>query len=558
MKKIGKILLLFVFSTFLFFCSSSTFFGSNSQTANALGAEVTYSNYQSSFDLEAPLFQVLLSLENEVNNENDTGFSSSFFTTGYASASPTSADGIAIKSDLASHELNLTTGANSPYDCLKDMEEKIADISGLNNLDLSEITSLILDDNSISVVSSGDLSGLTSISIISVCNNTLSSFAINPTLSGKITQLYLRGNSLSQIDLSDLALNAQVDLAQNLFESVDDITFGGTLTHLDLSFNNITEVPSLPLSLGCTPVFLMQGLNKEIFVAGDKIAVSNDNVCVEGLVVHVKYFAGDSETTASEYYEDSSDILSSAGTIGFNQIELPAGKLEISFSYVTNIDIPEEDEVFFENMFVASKIPAPNVVALSNGSEITTYSQNSPMNFTFSLNLGSNVVNSSQVLSDAVIYSGISGSEEENVATYNITSYASNSLSSYYVFDGITGEKTTIYASYTKASNTTLAFILIVIFFVVIACVVYVVRWIRNGSPIAPLTDSEMFREKRRQEKRQTGVDFPYAKSENSDEVVDLSSQNVSTDDGEVVDLIKDSENHKNNDEKGRYRKWKK
>ncbi len=558
MKKFAKILLLFVFSISLLFSANFIFNNAETKTVQASSEEVTYSNYYNSFDLESSLFSVLLTLENEVADENDTGFSSSFFATEFVSASPTSEDGIAIKNDLISNKLNLTLGENSPYECLRTFTEKITDISGLNNLDLSGIHTLVLDDNDISVVSSSDFSSLTDISVISICNNSISSFSINPILSSEITQLYLSDNKLTQVDLSDLAINARIDLAGNFFENLSDITFGGAVTYLDLSFNNITEEPSIPLSLGCTPIFLMQGLNKETFLAGDIIAVANDNVYVQDLIVHVNFFAGNGEITASEYYVNSDDILSSAGTIGFNQIELPAGKLEISFSYVGNVNTPENDEMYFEDMFIASKLPAPNVIATSNGSNITTYVQSTPMNFSFTLNLNPNVINKSQVLLDAVIYSGILGKEQENIATYNITSHSYETLSSYYVFDGIMSEKATISVSYQSSSNSTLALILIIIIFIVLASVVYIIRWIRNGTPITPLSDAEMFREKIRQEKRRGTRNSSYqGNSPNNfgDDVVDLSSKDFSPDDGESVDLIREDDSYNKPEEKGRYRK---
>lgn len=556
MKKFGKILMSLIFSIFFLFCVNLNFSATVTKSANADTEMITHANYYTSYNLDFPLFRALLSLENEVNYENDTEFSLSFFSTGYASASPTSDDGIAIKNDLALNKLNLTIGENSPYECLRNQEEKITDINGLDSLDLSEIQTLILDDNEISSISSNKLSTLTNISVLSVCNNSLSSFVINSSLNGEITQLYLRDNLLKNLDLSGVALNAIIDLAGNLFESLSDITFSGAITSLDLSFNNITEVPSIPLSLGCEPIFLMQGLNKETFKAGDKIAVANNNAYVQGLVVHIKYFAGDDDISASEYYVDSNDILSSAGTIGFNQIELPAGKLEISFSIVTNVNIPEENQKYFENVFIASKIPAPKVIATSNGNEIINYSQNSPMNFYFSLNLSSNVVNNSQITENAVIYSGVFGSEELNRNTFSITEYSLKTLSSYYVFDGIIGEKTTISVSYTKATNTTLGLILIIIMFIVISSVLYVIKWIRNGTPMEPLSEAEIYRERGRQRKRGR-IDSPFADNNFNnvgDDVVDLSAQDFPTDEGNTVELIGEDKYFENS-EKGRYKK---
>jgi len=346
MKRFAKLLLLLVFSLSLFLCSN--FFEVKTQEVSADTEDITLSNYNS-YNLDYALFKALLNLENEVKGGIfDTGFSPSFFSNGFETASPTSLDGIAIKSDLQLGILNLTIGENSPYECLQIQSELISDISGLNEVDLSGVTTLILDDNDISNIYSSDLSTITGINIVSICNNSLSSFAINPVLNGKITQLYLRNNLLSQVDLSNLALNAEIDLADNFFENFSDISFGGTVAFLDLSNNNITTEPNIPFSFGCTPIFLMQGLKKETFKAGDKIVVVNDNVYVNGLVVHIKYFAGDAEISASEYYVNSNDIVTSASNIGFNQIELPAGKLSISFSYETNLDIPcTSDPPFF-------------------------------------------------------------------------------------------------------------------------------------------------------------------------------------------------------------------
>lgn len=554
MRKVKTFFIMTIFLTFLFLSAGISLFAVH--PAKAFSQNVTHNNYKSEFGLDETLFLALLALRNEVCSSEtfpSTFFSSSFFVDEYASYTPSSADGESIKADLEDNKLNLTLGENSPYDCLKNFTtNKIISIRGLNNLDLSTIKTLILDDNKIFSISANDLEGLVSIYKLSVNNNNLSFFAINPTISGKIIYLNLRNNALKKIDISTVALNAEVDLASNLFESIDDIEFGNSLEYLDLSFNNITEsfnLTSFSTALGVTPIFLVQGLNKTSFTAGQKIAVVNDTFYGKNLIAHIKYNSG------SDYFQGDVDIVQSAATQGLNFLTLPAGEIEISFTFDSSSNLPEENEVFLENKEISSKLPAPKVSAVSDGLSITTYSQHSPMTFSFSMNDDNDFVNRSVAMGDAVLYSGIQGEEKANSTTFNIDTFMTTTLSAYYVFDGISGDKLTLNVSYSQQSNLTLGVIVVIITFVVIASVVYIVRWIKNGTPITPLSPMEIAREQRRRERKQGSGDFPYAQDfENVQDDKSAFPPQDSYEKDDMVDLLND-ENDGSKNEEGRYRK---
>ncbi len=502
--------------------------------------KVTYTNYYN-YELDKKLFDILLKLKNELKKDNNVlEFSTTFFTTEYATITPTTSDGTAIKNDLSAGKLNLTIGENSPYECLQSLtdEDKITDITGLNNIDMSGIQTLILDGHAITSVTNTDFANLTDIRTISMNNNNLTRFEINPSIDAEIVTLSLRDNKLKTIDLSSLAPDSNVDLAGNFIENYSDITFARPVTSLDLAFNNITTAPANTSSIGCEPIFLVQGLNKTSFSAGDKVAVVNHSSYVTGLSVKVNYFAGDGENPASSYYTAGTTIAQSASAIGFNTIFLPAGKLDISFSLGVDVNIPEADEAYLLDKYIASRIPAPNITAKSNGQTITSYSNTSPLTFSFSLNIDQNVANLNRIVQDAVIFTGTQGSETAGKNAFILDTFGSKTILSYYVFDSITGEKAVVSATYSPERNTTFSIVLIIIIAIGIGTVVYMARWIKNGAPIAPLSDRERFKELRRQRKN-----YEQPAYEGDDEVIGIKKKNENPVNNSGGENVKQDEN---------------
>jgi hypothetical protein len=540
MKRFRICLTALAISVFALFCGFVLYPNTLPTAEASVSSLVSSTNYYSTYNLDYPLFQALLSLENEVTNGNDTGFSSSFFSGTFADYTPTSTDGVSIKTDLTNGILDLQTAENASYTCLED-NDAITSIIGLKNLQLDGITTLILDGNAITYIYSSDLSSLTDLNVLSANENGLKSFATDENLSA----LYLRDNDLSSIDLSSLAQNAVVDLAGNLIEDIADITFSSLpLNSLDLAFNNITggiNLSSLQTRIGCTPVFLVQGLNKTSFTAGDSVAVVYNSTT--SVVANVKY----SSTSAF-----SGNLESSGTTSGVNVMTLPAGKIDITFTFSSTAVENLGDDGYLSSMSISSKMPAPTVTATVDGSVVASYSQNSPTEFSFAMNVDNSVVNLSTIVQNAEIYSGLNGSEKKSVSTYSLSSVGFITLKAYYVFDGIDGNTLVFDASYTKASNTALSLVLMVIIFVAIATVIYLINWFRNGAPMVSLTTAEVLRERRRQERKMGRSNIPlpndfgtYTNGSQNENYTQNYNNNY---DDEMVDLSgKDKENDNEN-----------
>ena len=77
---------------------------------------------------------------------------------------------------------------------------KIKDIEGLNSLDLSNIKTLILDNNAISRVTASDFETLLGVNVISMQNCGLDYFTLNPELE-RVNELRLSNNNLTEIEI---------------------------------------------------------------------------------------------------------------------------------------------------------------------------------------------------------------------------------------------------------------------------------------------------------------------------------------------------------------------
>ena len=299
---------------------------------DTLPSTVTETTYNYTFNLDLATFDALCALEHEIYGDLDLSgeraFYKDFFSTQYKSAQPTSQEGIEIKQDLEKGILDLRTGENAEYECLRNVSQ-ITQIDGLKNIEFSGITQLNLDNQSINNINQDDLSSFTDLTYLSINNNDLREIELSSETKSKLSCLSLRNNLLSEIDLRNLASGARVDLANNLLEDFNNIYFSGTLNHLDLSFNNLTEITNITgiaSIVGCTPVLLVQGLNKDL-AAGDKIILVNDGY-VSNLRGVLAY------SSQSEFI---GQIFSTNGEQIVESLIMPAGKISLNFS-CTNAD----------------------------------------------------------------------------------------------------------------------------------------------------------------------------------------------------------------------------
>ena len=510
---------------------------------DTLPSTVTETTYNYTFNLDLATFDALCALEHEIYGDLDLSgeraFYKDFFSTRYKSAQPTSQEGIKIKQDLEKGILNLCTGENAEYDCLRNVSQ-ITQIDGLKNIEFSGITQLILDNQSINNINQDDLSSFTDLTSLSINNNDLREIELSSETKSKLSCLSLRNNLLSEIDLRNLASGARVDLANNLLEDFNNIYFSGTLNHLDLSFNNLTEITNITgiaSIVGCTPVLLVQGLNKDL-AAGDKIILVNDGY-VSNLRGVLKY------SSQSEFI---GQIFSTNGEQIVESLIMPAGKISLNFPF-TNADsslLGEDLDLLQQEREFNFALPSPKCVATSNGKEITQFEQSESMNFKFNIDIDSDIPNYEDIISNASLYAGLSG-EEELVDSIIIEENGSYNIVSYIMFDGIRSETFSAWVNKTSGVPGALIIVIISGILVVAICAIYLVRWFRNGGVIAPLSDREIYELNRSKKARDSGTryEYSYEKNQNnkeSDDVVDLSQDSL-VQDSEEENFKEESDN---------------
>ena len=501
--------------------------------SDTLPATVTETTYNYTFNLDLATFNALCALEHEVCGEFDLSgeraFYRDFFSTGYKTAQPISQEGIRIKQDLENGVLNLCTGENAIYECLRNISQ-ITQIEGLKNLEFSGITQLILDDNSISNINQDDLSSFTDLTSLSINNNDLREIEFSNDTKSSLSYLSLRNNLISEIDLRNLVNGASVDLANNLLEDFNNLYFSGTLNHLDLSFNNLTEITNITgiaSVVGCTPVLLVQGLNKELEM-GDKIILIND-----GYVSNLR-----GVLTYSSQSEFTGQIFATNGEQLVESLIMPAGKISLNFSY-TNADsslLGEDLTLLQQEREFNFALPSPKCVATSNGNEITQFEQSESMNFEFSIDINSNIPNYEDIISNASLYVGLS-EEEELVNSILIDENGSYNIVSYVIFDGIRSENFSAWVNKTNGVPDVLIIVIISGILVIAICAIYLVRWFRNGGVIAPLSDREIYELNRSKKARDSGTryEYSYERDQNdkeADDIVDLNQESQEQDYG--------------------------
>ena len=510
---------------------------------DTLPSTVTETTYNYTFNLDLATFDALCALEHEICGNLDLSgeraFYKDFFSTQYKTAQPTSQEGIEIKQDLEKGILNLCTGENAEYECLRNVSQ-ITQIDGLKNIEFSGITQLILDNQSINNINQDDLSSFTDLTYLSINNNDLREIELSSETKSKLSYLSLRNNLLSEIDLRNLASGARVDLANNLLEDFNNIYFSGTLNHLDLSFNNLTEITNITgiaSIVGCTPVLLVQGLNKDL-AAGDKIILVNDGY-VSNLRGVLAY------SSQSEFI---GQIFSTNGEQIVESLIMPAGKISLNFSY-PNADsslLGEDLALLQQKREFNFALPSPKCVATSNGKEIAQFEQSESMNFKFNIDIDSDIPNYEDIISNASLYAGLSG-EEELIDSIIIEENGSYNIVSYIMFDGIRSETFSAWVNKTSGVPGALIIVIISGILVVAICAIYLVRWFRNGGVIAPLSDREIYELNRSKKARDSGTRYEYSYEKNqdnkeSDDVVDL-SQGSLVQDSEEENFKEESDN---------------
>lgn len=527
-----KLVLFFV--CILAFCGA--FFGVNfsyEAKASISSPEITEST-RTNYNMDESLFSALKAIAKQLSyNKNVYGFDADLLTYGYKNYIPNEKWDMsvepyktfqqnrdAIVNDLDKGELDLTVGPNAKYLCLQSSSlSKIKDLTGLNSMELETIKKLTINDAQIDKVSSTDFANLTSLTSLTMKNCGLNSFELNPTIN-KLNVLNLSGNNLTQIDTSTMVIsfsvNPSIDLSSNKISNLENITFANIpYSKINLNFNLLSNFSNIDYQNLSSKVInsdnLFVGIQTQnsfdSLVAGDKILVTNfQNNFVNELNVVASYYAGTTNSLKSDFYVNGQDntICETEGAEDLEFMYAPAGKIYFEFFDGNNlVDVSNYPE--FSSKYVRIPLSAPVYTLKVDGEIVKDTYQQKDINVIFSVLENQNIPNLQDVLSTngAKIYSGTNvklSTEPQNELF--VTKNGTFSLSAVVEFDGISS--TVVNLDITRQNTTGIVWgVIIILFMFIIGAAVYnIVKWAKNGAVVAPLSDKEIYRVKKRQERK--------------------------------------------------------
>jgi len=539
-KKITLIsLLCAVFCLLIFGFSPVT-----SVMADTTAPDINATNYSDVYNFDKTLYDAVKMLAKQLNNNQPVaGFNITLFSTDYASCTvesgyyvdPTTgekvpsstegaeyvqSDGEKLKEDLSNGLLDLTTGTNARYKCLIN-RSKIKNITGLNSLNLSNIKTLILNDNSIITIKSTDLETLTALNTLELSNNKLTSFSLNPDLDG-VNVLDLSNNQLTSCDLSNLAVvasyNPSCDLSNNYISSLNDITFpNSNLLGLNLAFNNLQltdeEYATLKSKVATDNLtLLVQGVSNtnNNVLAGTKMFVYPDSN-VQTLQVKIFY-----STDSMLYVSGEENLITSAQAV--NQIEqlyLPAGKIKVAF-YINNLLVNADNFPSLSNQelnMLSEKqlyvtLSSPTYEAFHDNKKIKDLNQEGDITLNFAFGSEINLLpNKEDILSSsnkAKIIVKQDGKEVKlNNNSFVINENGKYDFKCFVEFDNLQSQEIDFKVNRQNYVGISIGLAILILILVVIVSGVFIVKWIKGGANVAPLSDKEVYSLKKRQARKQ-------------------------------------------------------
>ncbi|MBQ8761737.1 MAG: hypothetical protein IJZ26_00240, partial [Clostridia bacterium] len=180
------------------------------------------------------------------------------------------------------------------------------------------------------------------------------------------------------------------------------------------------------------------------------------------------------------------------------------GKIYFEFFTGSNlVDVAAYPE--FASKYVKVPLSAPTYTLKVDGQVVTDTYQQNDISVLFAVVQNQNIPNLDDVISanGAKIYSGTEiklSSEPQSELT--VTNNGSFTLSAKVEFDGILSNA--INVSVTRQNTTGIVWgVIIILFMFIIGAAVYnIVKWARSGAVVAPLSDKEIYRVKKRQERK--------------------------------------------------------
>ncbi len=511
----------------MFFCLAfaSLFFVAGN--VNIAYADVPQS--EEYYGLDYDTYRALQAIYKTVTGDTyATSFTSKFFSgeTNFSALSPTTTDGQNIQKDLEKGELHLVVGENAEYDCLKTLSP-LSSLAGLNNLSFGGISKLYLDNNELENIESSQLESFTNLTNLSINDNGLKAISLPKSMQENLTSLSLMNNELRTLDLSSLKTGASVNLFNNYIENLSDLKFSNTLSSLDISFNNILdtteeELDAFKSAIDCSPILLVQGLKQDL-KAMSKLTTYNNSTIASQFTTIVSY-----RTTAGDASVFSGEITRSDYTQTISTIYMPIGKLTIKFAYTKakfesyHLNKLGNDSNSYNdsNPYKVNIAPVnPTVVCKVEGETVTNFLTEKDLEFSQTITFDSGLPNYETAVQNTTLkVTGLS--QDSSSTTYLITTKGKYNLQFYAEFDGLKSSGVSIYAEKTGKDYTTLAVILVVVIISLVACSIFIKRWLSNGAVVAPLSEKEIYQANKRASRsgKTTRLSYPFEKGDSLDE----------------------------------------
>ena len=531
MKRIFKYLTIFVlFLGLIFplvFCLNFNF---KKVQATVSSPDITKSTYKD-YDFDESLFQAVLAMAKQLNcnqaligrgfdvdlflKNTNSSYSPSYVETGAGTENyeENLSARNQIVDDLKIGILDLTTGENAKYECLKKVNP-IKNITGLNSLNLDFIKKINLSNNFITEIKLTDFESLTKLQEINCSYNNLTKFELNSSINN-LSVLNLRGNYIKEINISNLVANSNVDLSNNKIEGIEKITFSSNkkLSSLDLDFNLLKNLSSQDLEILNSKVQTslnigIQGFNSEKLTAGDLIKVYNfNNNTLQNISVKIYYFEGNETSSKSEFYVNGENnlICSTLGTQSLENLYLPAGKLKIEF-YSNNTIINQNLYPNYSTRVLNVKLPNLKYSIVINGQTVESTYQENNFQVDFYFDENENIPNLEAVLENAKIYSYINDQTALELNTLSISNNGTFNCSAYVMFDNISSEITSVSVTRRYITGIVMGVVVIIFLIALIAAGYIITRWYRSGAVVAPLSEKEIAAINRRKAKQQEEV----------------------------------------------------
>ena len=442
------------------------------------GKQVITNSYADNINFSKSLYAVLAKIYVKSGNEPGPGYS--FPVDAFNS--------------LTTLDLTIGKGLLEDYPA----DNKITSLVGLGQLSLNNLTTLKIDNHNITTIYADDLSAMSKLQTLYITNSNVEEISF-PVTMNQLNYLDLSGNKLTEINAKILAnkgtdVNGRpyLNLSRNLFEKPSNIELPSTypLRALDVSFNNMVGATANDFNATNVSI-LLQGYNPDTELAyGQKIYVRDGFIRHEsGGVVQNDEIAN---LNAKFFFNEESSfhttMTSAIAETVDGYITVPCGKLELRFyegqQLITTIDV-------FKARKVNIAPPAPVVKGFVGNKELVNLDSSEKITLKAELVLsGSSIDEFIKTNSFVQMKVGKTG-EYQTLNSMDFTQGGRYSVTAVVSFDGL--DSSSVIVSVQKNDFTTLtwALIIVVIAIVLVASLIYLLRWVREGAVVAPLTDNE-------------------------------------------------------------------